>query len=165
MVSRKNDTLRACRFLIGAALSLLWVSCAGAQLRTGDISIETAGGTSVPLRVEFAISQAEQEKGYMTRKTIPDGTGMVFAYKSDQVMRFWMKNTPHSLSIAFISSDGTIHDIFDMRPFSLDVVSSSGSVRYALEVPQGWFARAGIVVGDRLSAASLAAIERLGAGN
>ena len=62
-----------------------------------------------------------------------------------------MKNTPHPLSIAYIDSKGKIRDIFDMTPFSLSSVVSTTSVRYALEVPQGWFDKNNIEVGDYIS--------------
>jgi uncharacterized membrane protein (UPF0127 family) len=35
-----------------------------------------------------------------------------------------------------------------MTPFSLASVVSTVSVRYALEVPQGWFEKVGVKVGD-----------------
>jgi uncharacterized membrane protein (UPF0127 family) len=125
------------------------------------IVIDKADGTgTVPLVVEVARSEREQEKGYMERKEIPDGTGMIFAYEADQQMHFWMKNTPHPLSIAFIDAEGTLREIYDMEPFSLETVSSEHSVRYALEVPQGWFARAGLKAGDRLAKESIAAVTR-----
>ena len=59
-----------------------------------------------------------------------------------------MKNTPHPLSIAYIDSRGKIRNIYDMTPFSLASVVSTVSVRYALEVPQGWFEKVGVKVGD-----------------
>ena len=61
-----------------------------------------------------------------------------------------MKNTPHPLSIAYIDSTEKISDIFDMVPFSLSSVVSTRSVRFALEVPQGWFEKEGISVGSRV---------------
>ena len=61
-----------------------------------------------------------------------------------------MKNTPHPLSIAYIDSSGRIRDIFDMTPFSLQNINSTVSVRYALEVPQGWFKTNGIKTGDKV---------------
>jgi hypothetical protein len=66
-----------------------------------------------------------------------------------------MKNTIIPLSIAFIASDGRIVEIRDMRPNDLNSVKSSRSVRYALEVPQGWFARAGIQPGHMLITGNL----------
>jgi uncharacterized membrane protein (UPF0127 family) len=75
---------------------------------------------------------------------------MLFVFQSDQLLSFWMKNTLVPLSIAYISHDGRILEIYDMQPGDLNPVSSSRSVRYALEVPQGWFNRSGLGVGDRL---------------
>lgn len=42
-----------------------------------------------------------------------------------------------------------------MQPFSLDIIASTYSVRYALEVAQGYFERVGISTGDKLSTESL----------
>jgi uncharacterized membrane protein (UPF0127 family) len=157
-----SDIRKFPRLRFAASLVILTVFVAGcassATLATQKLDIVTAGGQTVSLVAEIAITEAEQEKGYMKRVTIPDGTGMVFAYRQDQQMHFWMKDTPHALSIAFIASDGSIREIYDMKPFSLDVISSERSVRYALEVPAGWFSRAGIAVGDRLSPETLARI-------
>ena len=53
-------------------------------------------------------------------------------------------------SIKFITKDGKIKDIFDMQPFSTASKTSTGYVRYALEVPQGWYKKNGIKTGDVL---------------
>ena len=111
--------------------------------------------TAIPFEVETAVTAQEQQRGFMQRKEIPDGTGMIFIYNRDEKLRFWMKDTPHPLSIAFIDSAGRIREIYDMQPFSLDITASTYSVRYALEVAQGYFGRAGISAGDTLSAESL----------
>ena len=86
----------------------------------------------------------------MYRKKIPEGTGMLFVFEQDQILSFWMKNTPTPLSIAYIDSQGKIRDIFDMKPYSLAPIQSTSSVRYALEVPQGWFKKNAITVGDSI---------------
>ena len=86
----------------------------------------------------------------MERKNIPDGTGMLFIFEGDQILSFWMRNTPHPLSIAYIDSRGKIRNIYDMTPFSLESITSTVSVRYALEVPQGWFHENNIQVGDTI---------------
>ena len=111
--------------------------------------------TDIPFEVETAVTAQEQQRGFMQRKEIPDGTGMIFIYNRDEKLRFWMKDTPHPLSIAFIDSAGRIREIYDMQPFSLDITASTYSVRYALEVAQGYFGRAGSSAGDTLSAESL----------
>ena len=75
---------------------------------------------------------------------------MIFINQEDAIRTFWMKNTPTPLSIAYISSTGKIKDIFDMQPYSITPVSSTSHVKYALEVPQGWFVKNNIKVGDIL---------------
>ncbi|MGP1454624.1 MAG: DUF192 domain-containing protein [Treponema sp.] len=126
------------------------------QSQTFVIKIRrTYDNTEVPIHVEVAITAMQQQRGFMGRKHIPEGTGMLFVYGQDSKLQFWMKNTPHPLSIAFIDSQGRIREIKDMAPYSLAIVPSTYAVRYALEVPQGYFERSQIVVGDVFTAETL----------
>ena len=104
----------------------------------------------MPVSAEIAVTPAEQAAGLMHRKSLPDGKGMLFVYTRDELRSFWMKDTLIPLSIAFIAYDGRILEIRDMQPRDLTPVRSTRHVRYALEVPRGWFGRAGIAAGDRL---------------
>lgn len=105
---------------------------------------------SIKIVAELATTASQRESGLMFRKTLEPGKGMLFVFEADQVLAFWMRNTTIPLSLAYISLDGTIRDIRDLEPLSEAPVSSTRSVRYALEVPQGWFAQVGIKEGDRL---------------
>jgi uncharacterized protein len=141
-------------FAFYALLPFTWgaASCAENPARLGarDLSILRADGSSVTLRAEIADNDAERQRGLMHRKEVRDGEGMLFVFESDQPLSFWMKNTLVPLSIAYIASDGRILEFHDMTPLSLAPVNSERSVRYALEVPQGWFSRARLSIGDRL---------------
>ncbi len=130
-------------------------SCAQSKLDVKNFTITTVSGKSIQVKAELACTSQEREKGFMNRKNIPDGTGMLFVFENDQILRFWMKNTPSALSIAYIDSRGCIRNIFDMQPFSLEGISSTVSVRYALEVPKGWFSRQGIAAGDSIDVSIL----------
>ena len=120
------------------------------QFPKQDIGILRANGDTVALKVEVARSPEQHARGFMERRTIPDGTGMLFVFAKDQQLSFWMKNTPTALSIAYIDAGFVIREIHDMTPLSLAPIRSASSLRYALEVPQGWFARAGVQAGDRV---------------
>ena len=136
-------------FLIMSLTTLL--SCQTNKLETKNLEIAKADGTIVTVKAEIADTEETRNYGFMNRKHIPDGTGMLFIFDYDQLLAFWMKNTPHPLSIAYIDAKGQIRDIFDMTPFSLAPIYSTTSVRYALEVPQGWFEKVGVNVGDTIN--------------
>ena len=63
----------------------------------------------------------------------------------------WMKNTSLPLSVAYMTGNGRILEIYDMVPFSEDSICSNQQVRIALEVNQGWFAKNKIGVGDKIN--------------
>ncbi|MDR0551791.1 MAG: DUF192 domain-containing protein [Spirochaetaceae bacterium] len=121
------------------------------KLESAVFTIQKEGGGSQTVTAELARTEEQKMRGLMFRKTLADGEGMLFIYDRDVPMSFWMKNTQVPLSIAYISRAGIIIDIFDMEPLSTRTVRGSRAARYALEVPQGWFARNGIAEGDRLS--------------
>lgn len=120
------------------------------KLPVKEISIIRNDSSIVKIEAEMAIKEADRNYGFMNRKKIPDGTGMMFVFEKDQILSFWMKNTPHPLSIAYIDYKGEIKDIFDMTPFSLSPIVGTSSARYALEVPQGWFSKENIKIGDKV---------------
>ena len=127
------------------------VCCKSKKLPVITVTITRADGTTIPVQAEVADSEEERNFGFMERKKIPDGTGMLFVFDREQILSFWMKNTPHPLSIAYIDSRGQIRNLYDMTPYSLTPIKSTSSVRYALEVPQGWFAKNNIKTGDIIS--------------
>ncbi|MCL1992078.1 MAG: DUF192 domain-containing protein [Spirochaetes bacterium] len=136
-----------CFFFAGA----VFASCSSVDsfdFAVAQISIEREGRELALLSAELAITQEERARGLMHRQSLDDGYGMLFIFERDQILSFWMKNTYIPLSIAFIAWDGRILEIRDMEPHNLNAVRSSRSARYALEVPQGWFSRAGIYPGD-----------------
>lgn len=141
--------------IILSAITILASCKETSKLPKTDLTITKSDGTTVSLNVEIAKTPETRQFGYMERETIPDGTGMIFVFDNDQILSFYMKNTPHPLSIAYIDSKGRIRDIFDMKPFSLDTIFSSGSVRYALEVPQGWYEKNQIKKGDFINLPSV----------
>jgi uncharacterized membrane protein (UPF0127 family) len=130
------------------AVNTGFAGCASHKLKTTVLSITRPDSEPVEITVEIARTDQERAQGLMHRKKLPDGEGMIFVFERDEQLSFWMKNTVIPLSIAFIASDGRITEIKDMQPLDLTSVTSSRSVRYALETPQGWFNRAGVKPGD-----------------
>ncbi len=132
--------------LLASTACLLFISMGGTERL--DTKIIKAGG--IEIEVEIADGTESRRTGLMNRKSMPQNHGMLFVFESDQKLSFWMKNTFIPLSIAYISSDGEIMEIHDMRPESLRPVESISSVRYALEMNKGWFEQNNVVPGDRI---------------
>ena len=136
-----------------AALLLVCFSCAQGSNQAADrpnpqLKTITLTSGNVQILVEVARNDTERSRGLMFRKSLKAGKGMLFDFVADQMVSFWMKNTTLPLSVAYIGSDGTIIQILDLVPLSLEPRSSERSIRYALEVPQGWFSTVGLKAGD-----------------
>jgi len=103
-------------------------------------------------RIDAQVASTPEQRaiGLMLRKDMPQHEGMLFVFDQPHVQCFWMKNTLLPLSAAFIADDGTIVNLVDMKPQTLDSHCSTQPVRYVLEMNQGWFAKKGIQAGFRL---------------
>jgi uncharacterized protein len=112
-------------------------------------TIKLSAGMYV-IQAEVAQTPEQREIGLMSRKTMGSSEGMLFAFEDAGQQCFWMKNTLLPLSVAFVADDGTIVNIDDMKPLTLDSHCSTKPVRFVLEMNQGWFAKRGIKAGEKL---------------
>jgi len=103
------------------------------------------------IQAQVAQTPDQRATGLMFRKTMGTNEGMLFAFEDAGVQCFWMKNTLLPLSAAFVADDGTVVNVEDMKPQTLDSHCSKKPVRFVLEMNQGWFAKRGIKAGDKLS--------------
>jgi uncharacterized membrane protein (UPF0127 family) len=132
-------------FFLGATLLLCSATAYADPLLTYPLTIK--GHT---LRAELARTEEEKRTGLMYRKQLPENSAMLFIYEREGAWAMWMKNTYVPLSVAFIDRHGVIVNIEDMEPLTEDSHQAAGSVKYALEVNRGWFAKRGIKRGDRV---------------
>ncbi|MFW5715247.1 MAG: DUF192 domain-containing protein [bacterium] len=130
---------------------LMLIMSAGCSADQGLPTAEIEVGQDT-YTVEIARSEEEHQQGLMHRDSLGDYAGMLFVFERDRHLSFWMKNTYIPLSIAYISKAGVIKSIHDMQPESLRPVKSEVAVRFALELPQGAFARSGVQPGDKIEA-------------
>ncbi|MBX3620322.1 MAG: DUF192 domain-containing protein [Rhizobacter sp.] len=103
------------------------------------------------IQAQVARTPEQRATGLMFRSTMPNNEGMLFVFEEPAKQCFWMKNTLLPLSVAFVADNGTVVNIEDMKPQTLDSHCSSQPVRYVLEMNKGWFAKRGIKAGARLS--------------
>lgn len=104
------------------------------------------------LSAQVASDDASRERGLMSRTNLAENEAMVFVFPSPRPVAFWMKDTPTPLSIAYVGTSGRIFEIHELKPFDeTPVPSASQAVTYAIETPQGWFAKHGVMAGSSVS--------------
>ena len=99
---------------------------------------------------QVALNPEQRQVGLMFRKNMPQHEGMIFVFEQPTKQCFWMKDTLLPLTAAFVADDGTIVNLADMKPQTLDAHCSDKPVRYVLEMNQGWFFKKGIRAGTKL---------------
>ncbi len=146
--SRGLAWLRAC--LLGAVAGLAALPPVVPAASAGELPVLRLriGGHAVV--AEVASTPRQRETGLMERRSLAPDHGMLFVFRHDQDVCMWMKDTYLPLSVAFIDAGGAIRNLADMRPLTLDTHCASGAVRYALEMPLGWFAGHQVAPGARV---------------
>lgn len=103
------------------------------------------------IQAQVAATPEQRSTGLMHRQDMPANEGMLFVFEQPAQQCFWMKNTLLPLTAAFVSDDGTIANLADMKPQALDSHCSAKPVRYVLEMHQGWFTKKGLRSGSKLT--------------
>ncbi|WP_148862761.1 DUF192 domain-containing protein [Marinobacter fonticola] len=111
-----------------------------------------------PIVAELAQTSEQRRKGLMGRETLGDNQGMLFVYDRPRSpdATFWMYRTLIPLDIAYLSKDGEIRAIREMRPCESEEASQCPSYKagvdhqHALEMPQGFFQQRNIGTNDHI---------------
>jgi uncharacterized membrane protein (UPF0127 family) len=123
---------------------------AEAPLAQGRLEIRTAKA-SHGFSIEIVDTEEKRAEGLMFRTEMAPDHGMLFDFRREQPVAFWMKNTYLPLDMIFVKADGRILSIAEnTTPMSEALVPSSGPVRFVFEVKAGTSKRLGIAPGDRL---------------
>ena len=137
-----------CCALLAPLASGSVASAANMAPNSGTLIIETAEARHL-FTVELASTPASRARGLMYRRTLKEGTGMLFDFVKNQQVTMWMKNTYVSLDMLFINSEGRIINIArNTIPHSLKHISSDGPVQAVLEIAGGHAEKLKIKAGD-----------------
>ncbi|MDP2638895.1 MAG: DUF192 domain-containing protein [Candidatus Azambacteria bacterium] len=118
-----------------------------------SVTIITGVGP-VKIRVEFAKTPEEWQKGLMNRISLAKNSGMLFIFPEEKTREFWMKDTLIPLDIIFISSKGRVNEIITLNPCQESEIcqpySSISPAQYVLEINAGSATKLRIIEGDLL---------------
>ena len=96
------------------------------------------------ISVEIAETNQQLEYGLMHRTLLKEDQGMLFIFKDEQILSFWMKNTLIDLSIGYFSEKKVLNEVIEMKSTSFLQTNfpsypSQQPAMYALEMNKGWF--------------------------
>lgn len=104
------------------------------QVKNGNNTIQT-------FSIEIADTQEKRMRGLMFRYFVRPNEGMFFEFPEEQILSFWMKNTPASLDIIFIDKNFVIQKIHRNLKSCFDqtcpTYSSEKPSKYVLEILGG----------------------------
>jgi uncharacterized membrane protein (UPF0127 family) len=148
------------RSVFATLLAALWVAAVplplSAQEALEKLEVITSAGTH-PFSVEVMRTPEQLAQGLMFRRYMPDDRGMLFDFKTEQPVQFWMKNTYLPLDMIFISKAGKIVSIAEnAEPLSEKLIPSGGPVVGVLEVNAGTAVRIHAMPGDTVRASIFA---------
>jgi uncharacterized protein len=143
--------IKPCRLIAVAALSFVGLATAQDAAQRLPTTRLTAGFHVIT--AEVARTPDQRAIGLMHRPTMPANDGMLFVFDEPGQQCFWMKNTLLPLSIAFLADDGSIVNIDEMQPQTLDSHCSKKPVRFVLEMNKGWFDKRAIKAGAKITGA------------
>ncbi|MDP4742823.1 MAG: DUF192 domain-containing protein [Schleiferiaceae bacterium] len=110
--------------------------------------VDQNGDTIASFRLELAETAAETAQGMMYRRSVPEGTGMLFIMTEERPQSFWMRNTYVPLDIIYLKADGAVVSIqANAQPMNEMPLPSEGPAKYVLEIAGGGSAQYGIKPG------------------
>ena len=108
-------------------------------------------GEELEFDVYLATDFEQQRRGLMFVRDMPERTGMLFVYDSEETRSMWMKNTYIPLDMVFARTDGSVVNVVtDTVPQTLTSHRSTEPARYVLELNAGTARRLGIGTGSRI---------------
>ncbi len=142
---RVSPPLRAVAALASAILISLPLAACSDESR---LVVHSKSGEN-PFTVEVVDTPETRAQGLMYRQELADDAGMLFDFREERPVSFWMRNTYIPLDMLFIEADGTILNIHvNARPHDTTSIPSDGPVRFVLEIPGGQSEELGISAGD-----------------
>ena len=134
-----------------AALAVLLVAAPLAACSDeGRLVLHSATGDHV-FNVEVVDTPESRAQGLMFRQDLADDAGMLFDFKQEREVSFWMQNTFIPLDMIFVGADGVIKTIHvNARPQDTTSIPSQVPVQFVLEIPGGRSEELGIKAGDTM---------------
>ncbi|HTN63895.1 MAG TPA: DUF192 domain-containing protein [Devosia sp.] len=116
----------------------------------GKLVLQTASGDHT-FHVQLVDTPEGRSKGLMFVQDLADDAGMLFDFKEERPVSFWMQNTYIPLDMVFVGADGVVKTVHaNARPLDTTSIPSGAPVQFVLEIPGGVAAKIGLEAGDTM---------------
>ena len=116
----------------------------------GRLVLHTSTG-DYDFNVEVVDTNESRAKGLMYVQELADDAGMLFDFKQEREVSFWMRNTFIPLDMIFVDAKGVVKNIHvNARPHDPTGIPSDGPVQFVLEIPGGRSVEIGLKPGDTM---------------
>ena len=105
------------------------------------------------IELEIASTPEEQMRGLMFRESLEENQGMLFIYDSENMKKFWMKNTLIPLDMIWVNNDLKIVHIEHAVPcIEEECISYTpiAEAKYVIEVNKGFTEKNNININDSI---------------
>ncbi|MFP9137189.1 DUF192 domain-containing protein [Devosia sp. XGJD_8] len=142
----------------GAVIALALLALPTAILADeSKLVLQTATG-EYSFNVQVVDTPESRAQGLMFVTELADDAGMLFDFKEERPVSFWMRNTFIPLDMIFVGADGLVRNVHvNARPHDVTSIPSDGPVQYVLEIPGGRSVEIGLQPGDRMEHDRIAA--------
>ena len=124
----------------------------------GRLVLHSATGDH-SFHVDVVDTPESRAKGLMFVQELADDAGMLFDFKEERPVSFWMRNTFIPLDMIFVGADGVVRTIHvNARPHDVTSIPSQVPVRFVLEIPGGRSLEIGLKPGDTMAHARVGAL-------
>ena len=143
-------TLHVPRSVHALAWALVALMPVAALADDTHLTLHTATG-DYKFNVEVVDTDAARAQGLMFRTELAEDAGMLFDFKAEREVSFWMRNTFIPLDMIFVGADGIVDTIHvNARPQDPTSIPSNVPVQYVLEIPGGRSVEIGLKPGDTM---------------
>lgn len=137
---------RAAVVVVIATVALPLAACSD----EGKLVLHSATG-DYTFNVEVVDTNETRAQGLMYRTELADDAGMLFDFKEQREVSFWMRNTFIPLDMIFIDSAGVVKSIHvNAIPHDVTGIPSQAPVQFVLEIPGGRSVAIGLKPGDTM---------------
>jgi hypothetical protein len=136
------------RLILASLIIILIYSFARAEGKSEKVCFR-----DVCVKAQAVSSALEKQIGLMFRKSLGDGSGMLFINDHEGIYPFWMKNMRFPLDIIWIGKDKRVSFIAKNVPPCGDdckTIVPDKSARYILEVNAGFADKYQVKIGERI---------------